>query len=162
MFEGEVVHLFVAADKGVPLVSKKRVRAVAGLGLEGDRYFDERGTFSKKKGPDRQITFIEIEAIDALARDYGIRLAPKDARRNVVTRGVPLNHLVGEEFTVGRVRCRGLRLCEPCGYLEGRTTEGVREGLLHRGGLRAEILEGGEIAVGDTIVDARRARRRRA
>ena len=155
MFEGKVVHLFVTSTMGNPLASRRRVRAIAGRGIEGDRYFTETGTFSKKKGPDRQVTLIEIEAFEALARDCGIRLQPRESRRNVVTRGVPLNHLVGKVFSVGRVRLRGLRLCEPCKYLEESTREGVREGLLHRGGLRAEILSTGELVVGDVVRETR-------
>ena len=86
-----------------------------------------------------------------MARDNEMQIAPGDARRNVVTRGVALNHLVGREFRVGGVRLRGVRLCEPCSHLEGLTRPGVLDGLVHRGGLRAQILTEGEIRVGDPI-----------
>jgi len=127
------------------------VRAVAGRGLEGDRYFHKSGTYSNEPGTGRHVTLIEIEAIDALGRDYDIELAAALARRNIVTRDVPLNHLVGREFTVGSVVLRGTRLCEPCVHLQKLTRAGVLRGLIHRGGLRAEIVSDGTIRVGDSI-----------
>ncbi len=133
------------------MVSVKEVRAIPGKGLEGDRYFTQTGTYSKKPWPDREVTLIEVEAIEALAREYKIALEPGAARRNIVTRGVPLNHLVGREFRVGDVTVRGLRLCEPCAHLERLSHSGVREALIHRGGLRAQILTDGTIRVGDSI-----------
>ncbi len=127
------------------------VRAVPGRGLEGDRYWSATGTYSYKPSPDRDVTLIELEAIEALERDYGIVLPPGESRRNIVTRGVALNHLVNREFTVGEVTLRGLRLCDPCGHLERLAQPGVRQGLIHRGGLRAQILGAGMIRVGDPI-----------
>ncbi|MGH7423278.1 MAG: MOSC domain-containing protein, partial [Candidatus Methylomirabilales bacterium] len=103
----------------------KEVRAIPGKGLEGDRYFTQTGTYSKKPRLDREVTLIEVEAIEALAREYKIALEPGAARRNIVTRGVPLNHLVGREFRVGDVTVRGLRLCEPCAHLERLSHSGV-------------------------------------
>ncbi len=85
---------------------------------------------------------------------YEITLAPNDARRNLLTRGVPLNHLVGKTFTVGTVVLRGIRLCEPCGHLEKLTCKGVEKGLAHRGGLRAQVVSGGVLEVGAAIVPA--------
>ncbi len=151
MYKGTVLSIHIASAAEKSMVSVKEVRAVPGKGLEGDRYFLETGTYSKKLGPDREVTLIASEAIGALRRDYGIDLAPGDSRRNIVTQGIPLNFLVGREFTVGTVRLRGIRLCEPCGHLEGLTREGVRAGLIHRGGLRAQILTGGVIQTGDPI-----------
>lgn len=133
------------------MVSVEQVRAVAGQGLEGDRYFTQTGTYSKKPRPDREVTLIEIEAIEALKRDHGIELDPGASRRNIVTRGVPLNHLVGRKFRVGQATLLGQRLCEPCAHLEGLSTKGVMRGLIHRGGLRAQILTGGTIRVGDPV-----------
>jgi MOSC domain-containing protein YiiM len=150
-FRGEVVSIHVAAKAGRPVESRQSVHAIAGQGLEGDRYLDGTGFWSKDPGVGRQITLIEMEAIEALEREKRIVIAAGDARRNLVTRGVPLNHLVGREFQVGGVRLRGLRLCEPCEHLEGLTTKGVLTGLLHRGGLRADIISGGMICVGDSI-----------
>jgi len=131
--------------------SVKSVRAVPGKGLEGDRYFNASGTYSDRPSPAREITLIEFEAIEAMARDNEITIKVGDARRNVVTHGIPLNHLVDREFLVGGVRLRGIRLCEPCSHLEGLTRRGVLAGLIHRGGLRAQILTEGEIQVGDPI-----------
>ncbi|MFQ5552295.1 MAG: MOSC domain-containing protein [Thermoplasmata archaeon] len=133
--------------------SLTEVRAVAGQGLEGDRYFEEAGTYSKYLGSDRQLTLIEREALEALGRDYAQDLDPRDARRNLVTEGVPLNHLVGRTFRVGEVRLSGLRLCEPCGHLARLVKRDVVPGLIHRGGLRAEILTTGVIRVGDAIAE---------
>jgi MOSC domain-containing protein YiiM len=103
---------------------------------------------------------IEIESIEALVREKNVEITPSAARRNLVTRGVPLNHLVGCEFHVGIVRLRGTRLCEPCQYLEGLTTKGVLAGLIHRGGLRADIISGGTIRVGDLVTQSKNSERR--
>jgi MOSC domain-containing protein YiiM len=130
--------------------SVAQVAAIPGQGLEGDRYALKRGTFYKPE-PDYELTLIEAEAIEAIKRDYQIDLPAGDARRNIVTRNLPLNHLVGREFTIGDVRIRGLRLCEPCDHLQKLTGKPVIKGLLHRGGLRAQILTSGTIRVGDTI-----------
>ena len=132
--------------------SLDRIRAVPGKGLEGDRYFWESGTYSDRPGPGREVTLIESEAIEAMARDNQITIPPGATRRNVTTRGAPLNHLVGQEFEVGRVRLLGIKLCEPCSHLESLTQKGIITGLVHRGGLRAKILTEGDIQVGDAIV----------
>ncbi len=146
-----VVSIHVTPAGSAPMAAVKEARAVPGKGLEGDRYLKQTGTYSNKPGPARELTLIEFEALDALKRDYGIELDPGNARRNLVTRGVALNHLVGLEFRVGPVTLRGIRLCEPCSHLEELTRVGVREGLVHRGGLRAQILTEGTIRVGDRI-----------
>lgn len=130
----------------------KEVSAVTGRGLEGDRYFYLTGTYSNHPGNGRHVTLIESEAIEALRRDYEVILEPGLARRNIVTRGVALNHLVGREFCVGAAKLRGMRLCEPCMHLEKLASQGAMRGLIHRGGLRAEIIVSGTIRVGDTIV----------
>ena len=148
---GVVEAIYIAPQAQGPVKAFTQVRAVAGYGLEGDRYFSKTGTFSPKDVPDRQLTLIESEAIEGLARDYSIELAAGDARRNIVTRGVALNHLVGREFRVGEVLLLGTRLCEPCAHLESLTKPGVRAGLIHRGGLRTEIVVGGTISVGDEL-----------
>ncbi len=134
------------------MAAVNEVHAVVGKGLEGDRYFNEVGSFSKNPGLGREITLIEIEAVEALKQDYGIELDPKDSRRNITTRGVALNHLVGRQFKVGNVTLRGIRLCEPCSHLEKLTSKDVMRGLIHRGGLRAEILIGGVLRPGDVII----------
>jgi MOSC domain-containing protein YiiM len=146
-----VVGLFIGPTLQEPLHAVDQIVSVAGHGLEGDRKFRREGLPPSKSGPDREITLIEVEAIEAVNRDYGIELSPVQTRRNVVTRGVALNHLVGKQFRVGEAVLQGLRLCEPCTHLESLTRPGVREALVHRGGLRAQILEGGVIRVGDPI-----------
>lgn len=150
MWKGTVesVHIACAAKAATQAVDQ--AQAIPGVGLEGDRYALQQGTFFKPL-PDYELTLIESEAIEAFGRDYGVDLPAGDARRNVVTRGVPLNHLVGCEFTIGEVRVKGIRLCEPCGHLEAVTGRPVTKGLRHRGGLRAQILSAGPIRVGDTI-----------
>ena len=127
------------------------VRAVVGKGLEGDRYFSGLGTYSNQPGSGREITLIESEAIEALKRDYQIELDPGRCRRNIVTRAVPLNHLVDQQFRIGDIAVRGTRLCEPCSHMEKLTCKGALRGLIHRGGLRAEIVSGGTIRVGDAV-----------
>lgn len=151
MFEGELIGIFVAAEKAAPLRAVESVEARAGEGLVGDRYFLQKGTFTKPGQVDREVTLIESEALDALARETEVALEPAAARRNLLTRGVPLNHLVGQEFVIGETVLRGIRLCEPCGHLEGLTGKGVKSGLIHRGGLRAQILKGGLLCTGDRI-----------
>jgi MOSC domain-containing protein YiiM len=146
---GRVMAIHVAATAESPMARVDAVRAIPGQGLEGDRYATRTGTFSQRAGSGREVTLIEAEALDALARDYDIEFDPGESRRNVVTRGIALNHLVGREFTVGEVTLRGVRLCEPCSHLEALTRRGVLKALTHRGGLRADIVVGGVIHVGD-------------
>jgi MOSC domain-containing protein YiiM len=152
MAQGTVVSIHVAATGAAPMKSVTKVRALTGKGLEGDRYSSQLGTYSNQPGSGRDVTLIEIEAIEALERDYGIELDAGLARRNIVTRGVPLNHLVEKEFKIGEAILRGTRLCEPCAHMEKLTVKGAMRGLIHRGGLRAEIVKGGTICVSDTIL----------
>jgi MOSC domain-containing protein YiiM len=150
MWNGTVESIHIASTAEGPPQSVPQAEAVPGAGLEGDRYALKVGTFYKP-APDRELTLIEAEALEALRRDYRVELASGDARRNIVTRNVPLNHLVGSEFAIGEVRIRGIRLCEPCDHLQRVTGKPVIKGLLHRGGLRAQILTQGTIRVGDVI-----------
>lgn len=152
MWKGKVVAIFVAPEAELPMRSVNEVRAVPGKGLEGDRYFNATGTYSNRPGPDREVTLIEIEAIEAVRRDYDIPLEPHETRRNIVIKGVPLNHLVGKTFKVGEVLLKGIRLCEPCQHFEKLAKKpGALKALVHRGGLRAQILTEGIIRVGDEI-----------
>jgi MOSC domain-containing protein YiiM len=151
-FVGEVVEIHVAPAGGAPMERVDAVQAVDGRGLAGDRYGVDAGTYSEKVTPGRQVTLIEAEALAAVAAESGIVLAPGATRRNITTRGVPLNHLVGREFTVGRARLRGVKLCEPCGYLQRLLgIDGLVGAFAHRAGLNAEVLSGGDIRVGDPI-----------
>jgi hypothetical protein len=131
-FHGRLVAIYVAPRAGAPMTACVSVEARPGTGLAGDRYALGTGTYS--------------------VRADGVALTEADTRRNLVTEGVPLAHLVGRTFRVGDVRLRGLRLAEPCAYLEQLTgLAGVRAALVHRGGLRAEVLDGGSVRVGDAI-----------
>ncbi|HEY7063558.1 MAG TPA: MOSC domain-containing protein [Chloroflexota bacterium] len=155
MWEGVVVSIHVAPEARAAMTAVEEARAVPGRGLEGDRYFAQAGTYSKRPGTGRALTLIEDEALEAIFDEGSIELPPGASRRNIVTRGVPLNHLVDREFCVGAVRLRGTRLCEPCLHLERLTTQtGVRRALVHRGGLRADILSEGTIHVGDPVRQA--------
>lgn len=150
-WKGTVHSIHIVAEASQPTGAVDQVHAVPGKGLEGDRYFKGEGSWSSTPGTGRQLTFIELETIEALERDYDTKIGPGEARRNIVTQGVALNHLVGAEFSVGEVRVRGVRLNEPCNHLAGLTTDKVKQGLVHRGGLRADILTEGVIRPGDEV-----------
>src|SRR2546421_4927542 len=109
MFEGTVVSINIAPEAEARMQSVDEARAIPGRGLEGDRYCVGNGTFSKAK-PDRELTLIEAEAVEAMKRELDVDYGLGDSRRNVLTSGVPLNHLVGKEFLIGDVKVRGLRL----------------------------------------------------
>lgn len=149
---GTVAEIHVAAAAAAPMESRPEVQALAGRGLAGDRYAERQGTFWRPDKRGLQVTFIEVEALEALQREYGIALSAAESRRNVATRGVALNHLVGREFQIGGARFVGIRLCEPCGHLERLSRAGIKGGLVHRGGLRAEILSAGLLRVGDPVL----------
>lgn len=153
MFEGKVLGIYTAPARREPMVSHQEVRVVPGKGIEGDRYYIGNATYSDRAGPHREVTLIELESIDALEREYGYRLEPELSRRNLLVSGVPLNHLIEREFSIGAVRLRGLLLCEPCATLaETSGHEHIINHLLHRGGLRAEILTEGTIHVGEAVL----------
>jgi MOSC domain-containing protein YiiM len=143
---GTVERIAVAPSAGEPAQLLDTVRALAGQGLEGDRHVTGKGTFPSGM-PGSALTLIEAEVCESFVP----RLEPSEHRRNVVTRGIDLNALVGREFTVGEVRCRGARLCEPCTVAQRYAGRPVLRALVHRGGLRADILEDGEIRVGDPV-----------
>ena len=142
---GSVVGLLLAPAAEAPLVRVEVVTALPGRGLEGDRYAAGAGTFSGA-GRGYELTLIEAEALDEVGLSW------EQARRNVVTRGASLNPLVGRRFRVGAVECIGRRLAEPCAHLERLSRPGLLRPLVHRGGLRADILVGGVIHVGDQVV----------
>ncbi len=152
MWKGTVDSIHIAPAAAAPTQAVDQAEAVPGSGLVGDRYFLKQGTFFKPE-PAFELTLIEDEAIEAAQREYQVKLAVGQARRNVVTRGVPLNHLVGREFMIGEVKIRGIRLCEPCSHLQTLTGVPVIKALRHRGGLRAQILTQGVIRVGDVVAE---------
>ncbi len=151
MFSGRIVGIYTAPAAGTPMVGHDEVRAIAGVGLDGDRYAAGTGKYSDR-GDRRDVTLIEREAIAGAGIEYELELAEHETRRNLITEGVPLNHLVGNTFRVGDVVLRGIRLAEPCSYLAGLVERpGISRALLHRGGLRAEVVNDGVINVGDTV-----------
>jgi MOSC domain-containing protein YiiM len=149
---GSLVAIQIGRQAEARLESVPEVRAVPGKGLEGDRYFRGEGSFSKNPGGGREVTLVASEVLSLLEREHGIRLDPAETRRNLITSGVALNDLVGKVFQVGAIRMRGVRLAEPCDHLERLTQPGVLKGLVHRAGLRADILDEGVLRVGDAIV----------
>lgn len=143
---GTVEAICVAAAAGEPPRTLESVRAIPGRGLDGDRYVTATGTFPSGP-PGSALTIIEAEVCES----FDPPLLPDEHRRNLVTRGIDLNRLVGHGFTVGEVRCRGARLCEPCTVVQRYASRPVLRELVHRGGLRADILGDGEINLGDPV-----------
>jgi hypothetical protein len=143
--DGRVEALAVAAAAEAPMALVDHATAHARRGLEGDRYVRGEGTFSNPHSRGHDLTLIEAEVVDELG------VAPEVPRRNVVTRGIDLNALVGRRFRVGTAVCEGQRLCEPCAHLQRITEPDLLRPLAHRGGLRADIVSGGVIRVGDEI-----------
>jgi len=141
---GTVAAILLAPAAEAPLAHADEAEALAGRGLAGDRYAAGRGTFS---GPGRgyELTLVEAEVLDELELPW------EEARRNVVTRGISLNGLVGRRFLIGSVECVGRRLAEPCAHLERLARPGLLRPLVHRGGLRADIVTGGVIRLGDEV-----------
>lgn len=149
MSEGRIIAIHVHPNEGDAPQRIEEARLVAGRGIVGD--VNHALSESRPERERNAVTLIEAEAIEAVARDYGIEVTAAGSRRNVLTEGIALNHLVGKRFRVGSAVCEGVELCEPCGYLEKNTQRGVMKALLHRGGLRARILEDGTARPGDTV-----------
>jgi len=145
------LNIHVAAQASAPMVELSQVRLVEGIGLEDDRYATGLGTYSKRPHIDRQATLIEVEVLEALLRDRDLELAPHEHRRNLTTRGVPLNHLVGQYFRIGDCVLYGGRLNVPCLYLETLLAKKVFKALLNRSGLNCRIVVGGIIRTHDRI-----------
>jgi MOSC domain-containing protein YiiM len=148
MAEGRVIAISISSTHGQLPEHVARARAHAGKGLEGNRYFFEDGAPAG-----RALTLIAAEAIEAFTAETGIALSAEESRRNVLTRGIDLNGLVGKRFRVGDVDCLGVELCEPCSHLQSLTRPGVLDGMVHRAGLNADVLTDGEIAVGDPVFE---------
>jgi MOSC domain-containing protein YiiM len=153
-FSGILLHIFIAEAGSQPMRELAEARLIEGVGIEGDRYATGRGYYSKLPRPDRQVTLIEIETIEAIVRDHRIPLAPNETRRNLTTRGVPLNHLVGRRFRVGEVVLQGERLNVPCKYLDGLLGRELYGPLTNRSGLNCTIVRGGLVRPGDRIEPA--------
>jgi hypothetical protein len=143
---GSVEQIWIASAVGDAGRMLQNIHVAPGLGLDGDRYVNGRGTFPSGR-PGAAVTLIEAEVCES----FDPPLLPNEHRRNLVTRGVRLNGMVGQEFVIGAVRCRGVRLCEPCASMQVYADRPILRPLVHRGGLRADFLEPGEIKVGDRI-----------
>ena len=145
---GRVEAIFVTSHRHELPQPVDRVRAGAGQGLEGNRYYWPDGNAPSG----RAVTLIAAEAVEAATAKGEVMVEPAATRRNVLTRGVDVNELVGKHFRIGDVECVGVELCHPCKHLESMTQPGVIKAFVNRGGLNADILSGGEIAVGDAVV----------
>jgi len=145
IWQGELLHIHVASKASAAMDELPEAILVEGVGIEGDRYATGLGTYSKRSHIDRQVTLIEVEVLEAIARDRGIALAPSEHRRNLTTRGVPLGHLVGQYFRVGDCVLYGGRMNVPCLYLETLLAKKVFKPLINRSGLNCRIVLGGII-----------------
>ncbi len=151
-WQGTVAELYVANAAGEAMQARVEATAIAGRGLAEDRYADGAGFYSWFAGPRREVSSIEAEVLEALRRDHNLDLPPGAHRRNIVTHGVPLGHLIGCEFRVGEAVLRGVEISEPCAHLAEVTgMRGVLSPLIHRGGLHAAVVSGGLMGVGDAI-----------
>jgi len=152
---GSVVALFVVDRMSAPMKKVEQVNALAGKGLEGDRYLLGVGTYSKKPQPGRQVTLIKSEMLELLKDKFDITVKPEESRRNVLTKGVEINDLIGTEFYVGTVRLRAHRITQPCLYLEKLLDQpGLYNELWDNGGISCEILTDGIIKEGDIITSS--------
>jgi MOSC domain-containing protein YiiM len=145
---GRVEAIFVSSERGELPKPVDRVRAGAGRGLQGNRYYWPNGDAPSG----RAVTLIAAEAVEAVAADGDVTVDAAETRRNVLTRGIDVNELVGKRFRIGDVECVGIELCEPCKHLESLTQPGMVKAFVHRAGLNADILSDGEISVGDSVV----------
>jgi len=153
MFTGRLLAIAIAHKSKGPMERVDSIEAVAGEGLQGDRYGAGIGAaqFQGRRKPENEVTLIAREAIDAANDEFNYTIEHLETRRNLLTEGVSLNALIGKTFRVGAVVLKGLERCEPCGYLERRTFAGIKAALKGRGGLRCCIIEGGMLQVGDAI-----------
>lgn len=160
MTPGKLLAIAIARQAKGAMENVESVEVVVGEGLRGDRYGAGIGAaqFQGRRSPEKEVTLIAREAIEAANDEFNYTIDHLQTRRNLLTEGVSLNDLVGKTFRVGNVILKGLELCEPCGYLESRTFRGIKAALKKRGGLRCCVVRGGEILSGDTIEIAVSAR----
>ena len=151
---GKIAKLLISKDTQSDMLNVNQIVLEVGKGIFGDRYYNQEGTFSNKGEiePDRDVTLIEIENIDALNKEYDLNITAEDFRRNIVVSNCDLNSLVGKEFQIGEVVLKGLRLCEPCKYLSNKLdNEKVLSQMVHKAGLRAQIIKGGSIDLNSQV-----------
>jgi MOSC domain-containing protein YiiM len=146
---GRIEYIFIAPEKGAQVETLSTVEAITECGLNGDRYVNDRN----RKDAGQQVTLIEVEPIEQFVAQTGLAMGPHEPRRNLVTRGVDLNALVGKRFRVGECEFEGIELCEPCGIWARNTHREVVRFFVHRGGLNARIVKGGTISVGMSIAE---------
>ena len=147
---GTVEHIHIAGERGAPVRAVESIELVKGIGILGDRNELKPGEWDDSHLGE-ELTLVEAESLERLARDHGIHLQPGDTRRNVTTRGISLNDLVGRRFRVGEVMAEGVKLCEPCADLERMVGKPIIKPLLHRAGLRALLVNSGTIRAGDQV-----------
>ena len=149
---GIVVALFTVDRRAAPMKKVEQLYALAGRGIEGDRYFLGTGTYSKSPEPGRQVTLIKSEVLESLKNKSEINVKPEESRRNILTQGIEINDLIGTEFYVGTVRLRAHRITQPCLYLEKLLDQpGLYKELWDNGGISCEILSDGVIKETDII-----------
>jgi MOSC domain-containing protein YiiM len=150
---GRLEGIHIARTASAPMQALPLAEAVPGAGLAGDRYFEQIGFYSARPTDPgaREVTLFEAEVLDALHLEHGIALSPGEHRRNLTTRGVKLDELLGQRFRVGEVVLEGVKDCPPCDHLQELVGKPVLQPLVDHGGLRARVLEGGTIKVGDAI-----------
>ena len=150
---GEIVAIHISSGAGIPMQSLPQAEAIAGSGLQDDRYQLGTGFYSTVPTDPgaRELTLIAEEALAEVLAETGIDLPLYEHRRNLTTRGIDLSSLLGQRFRIGEVICEGVRDCPPCNHLEDLTGKPVMPPLVHRGGLRARIVTSGTIRVGDAI-----------
>lgn len=148
---GIIEGLHLVPRSFLPMRNVKQLNLIVGVGIEGDRYSTESGFYSDRPEEGRQVTLFEAETMEALLRDHKITLVPGEHRRNVTTRGVPLNHLVGQRFRIGDALLEGTRLSTPCRHIEQITGQNIYDVLINRSGLHAKIIAGGRIFLGQDI-----------
>ena len=151
---GKIVKLLISKDTQSTMLNVNQIVLEVRKGTFGDRYYNQEGTFSNKGEiePDRDVTIIEIENSDALNKEHNLNITAEDLRRNIVVTNCDLNSLVGKEFQIGEVVLKGLRLCEPCKYLSNKLdNEQVLSQMVHKAGLRAQIIKGGSIDLNSQV-----------
>lgn len=151
---GTIEHIHIASEASKPMVPLLEAEVIAGRGIEGDRYASKTGTYSQNPTPGRHVTLIEAEVIDDVAQRLGIPLSPHETRRNVTTRGIELDLLIGQHIQVGAVVLEVIRFCDPCLYLQNLLGRPVLQPLVDRAGVRCDVVRGGTIHVGDAVTPA--------
>jgi len=149
---GTVEHIHIARLRSGPVEAVPSIDLVKGAGILGDRNEIKPGEWDASHIGE-ELTLVESESLERLGREHGIHLQPGDTRRNLTTRGISLNGLLGRRFRVGEVVAEGVELCEPCTHLQSMLGKPIIRPLVHRAGLRALLVNSGSISVGDEIED---------